>query len=142
MKYQKSELTKKYRKLSILMWWLSLIVLLTPVSYYVVRAFMIGNIVEKLSLGCLATAAIIITSISLLRKLRLRSPLWICILGIYVVLDKIIPLLIMVAIGVILDELILSPLYKKFKDKADDNANADERDYYKAKHNKESNGLI
>jgi len=127
MKYQKSELTKKYRKLSILMWWLSLIVLLTPISYYVVRAFMIGNTVEKLALGGLAVAAIIITCFSLLQKLRLRSPLWICILGIYVVLDKIIPLLIMVAIGVILDELILSPLYKKFKEQATINKEIDKR---------------
>lgn len=133
MKYQKSELTKKYKRLSILMWWLSFIVLLTPISYYVVRAFMIGNTVEKLSLGGLAVAAIIITCFSLLQKMRLRSPLWICILGIYIILDKIIPLLIMVAIGVILDELILSPLYKRFKEKADHNANADERDYYMSK---------
>lgn len=133
MKYQKSELTKKYRKLSIFTWWLSLLVLLTPISYYVVRAFMIGNTVEKLSLGCLAVSAIIITCISLKQKLRLRSPLWICLLGVYIILDKIIPLLIMVAIGVILDELILSPLHNRFKEKADHNANADERDYYKSK---------
>ena len=122
-----SQTTKKYKRLSIIMWWLSLLVLLTPISYYVVRAFMIGNTVEKLSLGGLAVAAIIITCFSLLQKMRLRCPLWICLLGVYIVLDKIIPLLIMVAIGVILDELILSPLYKKFKEQATINKEIDKR---------------
>ena len=122
-----SQTTKKYKRLSIIMWWLSLLVLLTPISYYVVRAFMIGNTVEKLALGGLAVAAIIITCFSLLQKMKLRCPLWICLLGVYIVLDKIIPLLIMVAVGVILDELVLTPLHKKFKEQATINAEIDKR---------------
>lgn len=127
MKSQKSNTTKHYRRLAIFMAALSILVLLGPIFTYAVQAFIVANTVEKLALGGMAIAAIVLVCFNFLMKMKLRSPVWLCLLGIYFVMDAIMPLIIMLAVGTVLDEFVLSPLYKKFKGQAAINAEIDKR---------------
>lgn len=122
-----SEQTRKYINLSRLYFWLSILCTISPVIVYLIRAFVIGTPTQKLSLGCFATVAVILVAINVMFKMHIRSTIWILILGIYLVLHNILPLLLMIACSTILDEFILTPLHKKYKSKACINKEIDKR---------------
>lgn len=122
-----SEVTRKYQRLYLLFFSLSMMILTVPVVVYVIIAFVQGEVHEKLTLGTTVVIALILTVINMLCKFHIRSILWIVVLGIYFCIDNILPLLLMVAIGTILDEFVLTPLYKKYKAKATINKEIDKR---------------
>ena len=107
--------TKKYKRLARLFSLLSILVLLAPLAYYLVEAFIAGVVIEKLALGGLATMAIILTLFNTIMKANLRSPIWLILLGIFFVLENILPLIIFIAAGTILDEFILTPLARRYR---------------------------
>ena len=107
--------TKKYKRLARLFSLLSILVLLAPLAYYLVEAFIAGVVIEKLALGGLATMAIILTLFNTIMKANLRSPIWLILLGIFFVLENILPLIIFIAAGTILDEFVLSPLARRYR---------------------------
>lgn len=107
--------TKKYKRLARLFSLLSILVLLAPLAYYLVEAFIAGVVIEKLALGGLATMAIILALFNIIMKSNLRSPIWLILLGIFFVLENILPLIIFIAAGTILDEFILSPLARRYR---------------------------
>lgn len=123
----KSDITKKYSTISIVLFWLSLIVTLAPVLIYAGIGFYNGEIKEKITLGVCLMIAIILTVINLLFKYHIRSTVWILVLGIYFCIDNIMPLLITVAVCTILDEFVLQPLHKHYKLKAKINKEIDQR---------------
>lgn len=122
-----SPTTKKYKRLALIMGLISILLLICPIGYYTTMAFIAGTVVEKVSLGALATLAVIMVAINALLKLHLRSPLWIMLVGVYLVLDYILPLILIIAITTIADELIFTPLRKRFKNKALINGEIDKR---------------
>lgn len=124
---KKSDITKKYSMLSRLFFWLSIIISFVPVLVYVVLGFVNGEIGQKITLGMTLFIAIILFAINMIFKFHVRSALWILVLGIYFCLDKILPLLLMVAVGTILDEFLLTPLHKSYKSKAKINLEIDKR---------------
>ena len=122
-----SQVTKKYKVLSFVFLVLSLGLTVFPISYYVIKAFAEGSTTEKLSLGLFATLAIILCVVNLMFKIHLRSTIWLLVLGVYIAIDSIMPLMIMLAAGTITDELVVTPLYKHFKSKASINHEIDKR---------------
>ena len=48
-------------------------------------------------------------------KYHLRSPIFIMLIGIYYALNNVLTLMILVSIGIILDEFIIQPCLKKWK---------------------------
>lgn len=124
---QKSEITKKYRILSIITNLASILLLLTPLLVFGVKAFIVAETVEKLALGALASTAIVMSIMNLAMKIHLRSPVWLCLLGIYFILENIMPLIIVISLSTIIDELIISPLHKKFKNQLTINKEIDKR---------------
>lgn len=122
-----SEITKKYKRLAMLYGILSIAVTLLPVVYYVILGFIEGTVQKKLSLGMAIMVALILTIVNIVFKRHIRSTIWIVVLGIYMCLKNILPLLLLVAIGTILDEFILTPLHRKYKQKALINKEIDKR---------------
>lgn len=112
-----TDMTKKYHKLYILFRTLSVIVIFAPMLYYVIRGFIEGETTEKLTLTGTFFIAIILTAVNVLFKYSIRSTLWIIVLGVYSCIENIMPLLLMIAIGTIIDEFILTPLYKSYRNK-------------------------
>ena len=124
-----STMTKKYKKLSILTFLLSAICSLCPILIYVIKAFVDKDVkeVNKYTLGIMCSVALVITLINIVAKLHLRCIPWILLLGIYLCLRDITTLLVIMAITTIIDELILMPLHKSFKNKYTINKEIDKR---------------
>ena len=124
-----STMTNKYKKLSILTFLLSTICSLCPILIYVIKAFVDNDVkeVNKYTLGIMCSVALVITLINIVAKLHLRCIPWILLLGIYLCLKDITSLLIIMAITTIIDELILTPLHKSFKNKYIINKEIDKR---------------
>ena len=110
-------MTKKYKiKLNICRL-LSFTITVLPVIIYVIKGFMDGSIGEKVSLGICVILALMFMLINVMFKYHIRSTLWVLLIGIYVCIDNIIPLLIIMATTTIIDEFVLVPLIKKYKNK-------------------------
>ena len=110
-------MTKKYKiKLNICRL-LSFTLTVLPVIIYTIMGFMDGTIGEKVSLGICVILALIFVLINVMFKYHIRSTLWVLLIGIYVCIDNIIPLLIIMAATTIIDEFVLVPLINKYKDK-------------------------
>lgn len=122
-----SDTTKKYKSLSLLFLSLSILVLAAPLVYYVIAAFVQGDVGEKATMGVTVVVAAAMFIANILFKFHIRSTLWVLVLGIYMCLDSIQVLLICVAVGTILDEFILTPLHKKYKSKGEINLEIDRR---------------
>lgn len=122
-----SDITKKYRRLSIIFAILSISVTILPVVYYVVLGFIEGGIKQKATLGMTVTVALILTVVNIIFKKHIRSTIWILVLGIFICLKNILPLLLILAIGTILDEFVFTPLHKSYKEKAAINKEIDKR---------------
>ena len=119
--------TKKYKRLALSFSLLSILVLLAPMVYYLVEAFIAGVVIEKLALGGLATMAIILTLFNTIMKANLRSPIWLLLIGIFLVLENILPLIIFIAVGTILDEFLLTPLARRYRNLYTINKEIDKR---------------
>lgn len=126
-KVNKSNVTKKNARLSALFFWLSILVTIIPVIVYVIIGFCNGEVHQKLTLGITVIIAIILVGINVIFKYHIRSILWVLILGIYFCTREILPLLLIVAIGTILDEFVLTPLHKKYKNRKTINYEIDKR---------------
>ena len=110
-------MTKKYKiKLNICRL-LSFTITVLPVIIYVIKGFMDGSIGEKVSLGICVILALMFMLINVMLKYHIRSTLWVLLIGIYVCIDNIIPLLIIMATTTIIDEFVLVPLINKYKNK-------------------------
>lgn len=110
-------MTKKYKiKLNICRL-LSFTLTVLPVIIYTIMGFMDGTIGEKVSLGICVILALIFVLINIMFKYHIRSTLWVLLIGIYVCIDNIIPLLIIMTATTIIDEFVLVPLINKYKNK-------------------------
>lgn len=112
-----TEITKKYKKIANLTKVVSILMIFIPLIVYVIIAFINGSVGEKFTMGCMVICALILTVINILFKYNMRSTIWLIFIGIYSCLDSIMPLIWILAISTILDEFILSPLHKKYKQK-------------------------
>lgn len=122
-----SDVTKKYRKgywtCKILSWCITLL----PMLIFVIWGFVEGTPHRKMALGGLMVIAIVLVVINILMKLSLRCVPWIMLLGIYICLQEITVLLIIMAVTTVVDELILTPLEKRFREKLVINKEIDKR---------------
>ena len=93
---------------------LSFTITVLPVIIYTIKGFMDGSIGEKVSLGICVILALMFMLINVMFKYHIRSTLWVLLIGIYVCIDNIIPLLIIMATTTIIDEFVLVPLINKY----------------------------
>ena len=108
-------MTNKYKNIYRTFKLLSWAVTILPLVVYFVIAFSKAEIVHKLAIGSMLTIVLILTVINIIGKLQLRSPLFLLLIGIYVGLGQILTPLVITSCGVVLDEFIFTPLYKKYK---------------------------
>ena len=120
-------MTKKYKTNYILCKTLSILMTLIPLVIYTIKGFCEGTPGSKVTLGVCFTTALILTIINVVFKYHMRSTIWILMIGLYVAVDNIIPLLIILAITTILDEFVLSPLSRYYKSKYTINKEIDKR---------------
>lgn len=123
----KSTVTKKYRTLTIIFTILSFTATIGPLIVFFAIGFSKSDTGEKVVLTGAAIAAIILTLVSVLLKYRIRSTIFILLMALYSILNDISTCLLVISIGVILDEFLFTPLQKRFSGKYKINAEIDKR---------------
>ena len=122
-----SDITKEYKTKYRMFAITSLILNVLPIVIYTIIGFINGDVKQKVTLGLTLFVAISLVLVNFLFKYSIRSTIWILMIGIYVALDNITTLLIIIAVCTIVDEFIITPLEKKYKDKYKINKEMDER---------------
>lgn len=123
-----SDITKKSKSLYIAFSIVSFLLTFGPLIYFVCLGYANSDVTrEKVTLTVTIVFALVLTIINVLFKYSIRSTIWLILLGIYVCIDNIVPLLIMLAVGSILDEFLVTPLAKMFRSKYKINKEIDKR---------------
>lgn len=118
-KYTKSALTKKYSRLALVFTILSLLLMLGPLGYYAVVGFASGALlIEKVALGSTLVIALIITFVCMINNLVFKSKIWLIIIGLFLVTEHLLPMIVVFAVTQVLDELVVSPLARRYRAKA------------------------
>ena len=120
-------MAETYRKKYIICRALSILLTLLPILVYTILGFINGSTGNKIALGMCLLLALIFVLINVIFKHRIRTTIWIIMVGIYVCVNNIIPLLLLMAFSTALDEFILEPLYKSYKEKYKVNKEIDKR---------------
>lgn len=114
-----SERTKTYKRRIVIFKILSFISTILPLVVFIVMGFINGECGKsnKIFLSFTCLIAVMLTLINILYKYHLRSPMFILLLGIYKALNNVLTLIIIISIGIVLDEFIFTPAAKKAKEK-------------------------
>lgn len=120
-------MTQKYKRLAGLYFSLCAACLFGPVTFFFIRAFVCGDTGQKLTLGVTFTAAFVMFAINLIMKSHLRSVVWVLLLGITNVLYNYKTIVLVFAITTFAEELVFSPLFRYYRQKARINKEIDKR---------------
>lgn len=124
----KSEFTKKKGRLKNILFLISLLLNVVPVSVFAIRGFVLGTPTEKVCIGFMGVFALIMGVLMLLFKARLnRTIFWVIMIGIYVCLDNMKWVIITMAICTIIDEVLVEPIYHRVKEDYHTNKQIDRR---------------
>lgn len=93
----------------------SILLEILPVLIFTIMAFVNGEVHEKVTFGIILMVCGILCAINFIFKYKIRSVLWLIMLGIYMCLNNIQIVLLVVALCTIIDEFIFEPLAKKYK---------------------------
>lgn len=125
-----SSFTKSCRRKLWLFRILDWICLAAPLIIYVIVALANGDIAVGYKVAVVSTTmiAIILTVFNVLAQKKLRCPIWILLIGLYVAMrDYLMPLIIILAITSILDDLVFTPIIGYYRSKLISNKAIDER---------------
>lgn len=122
-----SEITKQYKTKYTICKLMSIVITLSPLIYYLIVGMSIGEPTKRVILAFSAVAAMVLTFVSLAFKFRIRSTIFILMLGIHCCIDNITTLIMVMAATTLIDELLLTPLCKHFREKYSINKEIDKR---------------
>ena len=124
----KTPVTKKYHRLGILFTILSLLLNIAPLAVYTIMALAGGALIgQKVALTMTVFVVLILSVISWINKTTLRSKIWILMIGLYFVLEHFAVAIIIIGVCQVLDEWIVDPLRKHFRNKYSINKEIDKR---------------
>lgn len=122
-------MTKKYRAIFWSLVVLSILLQVGPLVTYGIIGYVESDLVtEKVALSMTVVIVGVLTVVSFINKVALRSRLWIILIGLYFALDYILVPLLIVACCQIADELIVTPLKKHYKTKLTISKEMDKRE--------------
>lgn len=123
-----TNITIRYKRLYVIFLIFSTLLTLAPVTVYTIKALIESNLIhEKVSLVLTVFISLILTCVTIVNKQAMRSRLWIMLIGLYICLDYIMGPLIIIAVCQVVDELIVCPAKKGFKEKYCINKQIDRR---------------
>lgn len=119
MANKKSDIVTKNKLLCRFWWILSFLCAWLPLIGFSIYAFANSevNSVQKVTLSITLLASIIIAVFNLIQKKHLRSPFYLVLIGLYVGLRELLPVLLTLTTTSILDEFVFNPLYNLYKTK-------------------------
>lgn len=100
-----------------------------PIIIYVIVALAgDGLVAQKVAVVATTMVAIILTVFNIIAQKRLRCPIWIILIGLFIAIKQyLLPLIIILAITSILDDLVFTPLISYYRTKLISNKAMDER---------------
>jgi hypothetical protein len=114
----------KYTKKCRIKYWLASVLnallMLVPLATYVGIAMTDGGVTTAQKIGVTGTVliAILFTGLNVILQKHLRCPIWIVLLGLFIAMQKaILPLIIILAVVSVLDDLLFTPLTQYYKTK-------------------------
>lgn len=123
-----SDYTKGYQIKSRITFWLSIALNVVPMLIFFFCGFSTAEVNQKVVLSITAVAALILGAIMLLSKAKIgRSIFWIIFLVMYICMQDMLPIIISMGICTIIDELIVSPLHKRWNTDYHTNKQIDKR---------------
>lgn len=121
-------MTTKTKRLSVLFTIVSVLLNICPIAVYSITALINADLMhEKVALSLTVFIVLILSAVCLVNKVALRSRLWILLIGLYFCLDFILTPLIVIAVCQVLDELIVSPVAKHYRNRYKINKEIDQR---------------
>ena len=104
--------------------------LITPLLVYVIYALCSGEALvgQKVAVVSMTMIAIILTAFNVIAQKKLRCPIWIILIGLYVAIKNyLMPLIIILAVTSVLDDLVFTPLISYYRSQLISNKAIDER---------------
>lgn len=120
-------MTKSYKVKKNIAFILSMLCSFGPLIVFTIMGLIQGEGTEKICLTMTAIASIILGVICALRKIHLRSTIYILMIGLWIALDNLLPFIITLMICTMLDELVFTPLHKRWKEDYHTNKQIDKR---------------
>lgn len=120
-------MTKNYKFKKNITFILSMLCSIGPLVVFTIMGIIQGEGVEKISLTLTAISSIVLAVIAILNKIHLRSTTYILMIGLWIALDNLLPFVITLMICTMLDELVLTPLHKRWKEDYHTNKQFDRR---------------
>lgn len=110
--------TIRLRRSKIILGIISLLLCYAPLLVALITGFSYSdNERGKVTLSICCVVALLLTLINIISKYSVRSTMWVLLLGAYAVLEDVMPYLIAIAICTIIDEFIITPIYKSVKNR-------------------------
>lgn len=122
-----SQATKELKRKKNFFHLLSWILAFLPISIWFIIAMVKSTEATKTALALTLVVAVLFFFANLILKYHIRSTVWILLIGIYVALRNITPLLIIISVCTILDEFFATPMYKHYKARYKINKEIDSR---------------
>lgn len=123
-----SNITKKKKRWTRIFGFTSFLLNFGPLLYFIVSAFIQGDVKQKATIGIVAMVAIILTVMMQLFKYNLKRTLfWLLLLAIFACADKLGAVFITVGVCSVIDEILVQPLHKAFKTSYKTNKEIDKR---------------
>lgn len=124
-----SDVTKKYRFLSRLFFWLGVILLFLPLIIFGISGCINGaiDIDNKITFGLCFVASMLLTVLAVKSKYNCRSMAYILLFGCYFIVKRIEIVVLISGICAILDDFVCNPLHKYYRQKAVINKEIDKR---------------
>lgn len=123
-----SEYTKGYKIKSRITFWLSLALNIIPMIVFFFCGFSVADVNQKVILSFTAVAAIVLGVIMAISKAKIgRSIFWIVFLVFYFCMQDMLPIIVAMGACTIVDELLVSPLHKRWNTDYHTNKQIDKR---------------
>lgn len=111
-----SDRTKSLKTQKRILSLISLLLNILPLAWFLVSGFINGDSRQKLTIGLISSAAIVLTVLMQLFKFKLKRTLfWLVLLGIFICYAKLGTCLIVIGICSVIDEVIIEPILEKVK---------------------------
>ena len=121
--------TKKLRLIAFIMTVLSVILTIGPLCIYSVKAFTNAQATtsDKCVLLSMLSIGTILSIVCIINKYTPRCRIWLIIIGLYLCLDSILGCILVIAITQVIDELIVGPIARRYREKLHINREIDKR---------------
>ena len=123
-----SNITKKYKSLYWVFNILSFCLTFVPFFVFLIVGYINATTAQKVVMSAITIGALLISAIGIISKYTFRGVGYLVIIALYVALQNVATPILIIALCTITDELVVTPLKKKFKEKYTINKEIDKRE--------------